>query len=133
MNTVKLFTAVGNSAGQQVQPPGRAFGIGNRLNAVGQVQRLHQLDHIDAAFFQHVAVGQINLMHLKAGQAVGNRAAMPGQKRSTHPPRPCPQTQVQARRLNLLWNDRGIGADLVRGNHGFQLLAGQHTDHKISP
>ena len=83
-DAVKFGAAIGDAAGQQIKPTGRGFGVGNSGDARRQRQTLHQGNHVDAAFFQHRAIGQIDAVHFKFGNAVSHGAVLAHQKRRPH-------------------------------------------------
>ena len=69
---VELYPAIGDHPGQQIQSPGRGFGIGHRLHTHGQGEGFHQRDNIDTALFQHRALAQVDPVHLEFGQTLGD-------------------------------------------------------------
>ena len=77
-NAVEFGAAIGDGAGQQVQPAGGAFGIGDGGDARRQGQPFHQRHDIDAALFQHRA--------LRSGRSGASRIRRSGRRRV----RPCP-------------------------------------------
>ena len=62
LDTVEAARFVGNHAREHIEPPGRAFRIGGGRNIVGQCEAFQQRHDVDAAGFQHRAVGQRNLV-----------------------------------------------------------------------
>ena len=128
-HAVELGAAVGDGAGQQVEPPGGAFGVGHRVDALGQRQFLEQRNDVDAAFLQHRAGGEVDPVHLELRQAVGHAAASTGKERGPHPDRLGAEPQVEARGLDLPLGHRLRQADRALGDHGFDLLAGEHPGH----
>ena len=126
---VKFCPIIGDHPCKQIQPPGRAFGICNRLNITWQCQPLLQLDHINAALFQHRAWAQINLMHFKILQALRHTAPLAGQKGCAHAPCLLPQTQIQTGWLDLPAQGGRLQGDLARVYHLGNFLAGDDTVH----
>jgi hypothetical protein len=51
-DTVEHIALVGDEAGENIEPAGRAFRVGDRRNTVRQIQMLCKWDHIDAAMLQ---------------------------------------------------------------------------------
>ncbi len=62
LNLVERLAAVGHQPRQDVEPPGRALGIGEAGDAARgrQRQMLHQRHDIDAAFLQHRALAEVD-------------------------------------------------------------------------
>ena len=52
---VEFLRAVGDDAGEDVEPSGRRFGIGGSRHAGRQLQALHQRDEVDATGLQYSA------------------------------------------------------------------------------
>ena len=102
---VEFLGMVGDDAGEDVQPPGGALRIGGGRDALRQGERLLQRHDIDAAGFQHRAIGQCNPMQLQFLEPLGNRAALAGQEGGAHPAGPGPEPEIEAGRLDLV----GIG------------------------
>ncbi len=82
---VELGPAVGDHAGQQVQPPGRATSRWPPPAMPGGSARLScSGDEVDAALLEHRAVAQVDLVHGELVQPVGDPAARAGQERGAH-------------------------------------------------
>ena len=80
LDAIEAAQFVGDHAGEDVEPAGRAFRIGGGGNIVGQRQAFQQRHDIDAAGLQHRAVGQRELVQLQFVDALGDRACEPGRK-----------------------------------------------------
>ena len=124
---VKLGAAIGDRAGEQVEASGRGFGIGSGGEAGRQRQMFDQRDDIDAAFLQHGAVAQVDLVHGEFGQPVGDRSASACEERGADPVGSWPKAQIEAGGLHLTGVDRRCRADRTGGDQGPQVLAGQDT------
>ena len=129
-HAVELGAAIGDGAGQQVEPPGGGFGVGDRLHALGQCEPLHQRDEVDAALFQHRAGGKVDAVHSEFGEPVGDRAPGTGQERGAHAVGHRAEAQIEAGGLHLFGQDRRFGGDLARIDHGGDLLAGKNAGHR---
>ena len=75
LDAVEAARLVGDHAGEDVEPAGRAFRIGGGRDVVGQRQAFQQRHDIDAAGFQHRAVAERNLVQLELVDAPGDRRA----------------------------------------------------------
>ena len=60
---------VGDDAGEDVEPAGRAFRIGARRDVGGQVEAFDQRHDVDAARLQHRAVGESEIRAARAAAA----------------------------------------------------------------
>ena len=79
LDAVELGAAVGDQPREQVEPAGRALGVGDRGDAGGQRQALEQRDEVDAALLQHRAARQVDPVHARSPPAA-RRPAAPGRK-----------------------------------------------------
>ena len=130
---VELGATVDDHAGQQIEAPGGAFGIGDGADVPGQRERFHQRHQIDAALFQHGAAGQVHAMHLEIGQAVADLAPAPAQERGAQPPGAVAQPQIEAGGLDLFGQDRRLGRDGAIGDQLLQTGIGQDSVHAQPP
>ena len=121
---VEPAALVGDQAGEDVEPAGRALGIGE-AGVARQLQAFEQRHDIDAALFQHRALGQIDRVGREFGQDLGHRAAAPRQEAGAHPIGDLAQAQIEARRLELVLANWHIGADLADGDEVLDRLDGQ--------
>ncbi len=137
LDPVELDPVIGDQTGQQVQPAGRALGVGNRADGRRQRQRFHQRHHIDTTLFQNRAMGQVDLVHLELGQTFGHPRGAAGQETGPHTPGGVAKTQVQAGGLYLLGGDGVAGADLPMGDQLGNVLRGENTalaaGHHLAP
>jgi hypothetical protein len=99
-DAIKLGAAIGDKAGEQIKPPGGAFGIGHRMQPRRQRQMLGQRHHVDAALFKHRAAAQIDPVHLEIGQPLGHAAPGARQKRGAHAVGHIAQPQIERGGLN---------------------------------
>ena len=79
-DAVEAADLVGDDAGEDVEPAGRAFRIGGGGNLAGQRQAFEQRHDIDAAGLQHRAVAERDLVQLQVVDAVGDAVLGPGRK-----------------------------------------------------
>ena len=105
---VEAARAVGDDAGEHVEPAGRAFRIGGGDDLRRQRQAFQQRHDVDAIGLQHRAVGEIDLVQLQLVDALGHRRARSGQETRAHPVGDIAEPQIEARRLDLAF-DEGIG------------------------
>ncbi len=134
-HAIKFYPVIGDDAGEQIQPPRRAFGIGNRLNAQRQRQAFHQGHDIDTALFQHGAIGQIHLVHFKFCQTIGQFAPFARKERRAHTIGTRAKAQIKAGRLDRGFLHRRIRQDHPLRDHGAQFLRRQNPGfvHCFSP
>ena len=104
---VEAAGAVGDHAGEDVEPPGGALRIGGRHDLRRQCKAFQQRDDVDAIRLQHRTVGEIYFMQLQLVDALGDGGAGAGQKTRAHPVGDAAQPQIEARRLDLAF-DKGI-------------------------
>ena len=74
---VETARAVGDHAGEDVEPAGRAFRIGGGHDLFRQREAFQQRHDVDAVGFQHRAVGKIDLVQLQFVDALGDRRVRP--------------------------------------------------------
>ena len=80
LDAVEAARLVGDHAGEDVEPAGRAFRIGGAGDIGGQSEPLDQRHDIDAAGFQHRAAGEREFVQLQLDEPVRNGGAGPGRK-----------------------------------------------------
>ena len=68
-HVVERAGAVGDQAGEDVEPAGRALGVGDGRQRRPQLQALQQRHDVDAARLQHRALGQVDLVRTAARRA----------------------------------------------------------------
>ncbi len=120
LDAIEAAGLIRNHAGEHIETPGRAFRIGGSRDLVRQRQALDQRHDIDAAGFEHRAIGKRDLVEREILDALRHRRA-PRQKARAHPISHLAQPQVEARRLDLVGIERigrldGITLD-ERRNH----------------
>ena len=104
----KRARAVGDDAGEDVEPAGRAFRIGGGDDLRRQRQAFQQRHDVDAVGLQHRAVGEVDLVQLQFVDALGDGRAGTGQEAGAHAIGDVAEAQIEARRLDLAL-DEGIG------------------------
>ena len=72
-DAIEAARAVGDHAGEHVEPAGRAFRIGGGGDIGRQREAFEQRHDVDAAGFQHRAVGERDLVQLQFVDALGDR------------------------------------------------------------
>ena len=118
---------VGNDAGEHIDTAGGAFRIGRGGDFGRQSQAFHQFGDIDAARFQHGALGQVDFMQGQGLDARADGPLRPRQEAGPHAPRPAAQAQIQARRLDLAGREGGSDADRARAMQGLDLVGRQNA------
>ncbi len=98
---VEAAGAVGDDAGEHVEPSGRALRVGGGDDLRRQRQAFQQRHDVDAVGLQHRAVGEIDLVQLQLVDALGDGRAGPRQEAGAHPVGDVAEPQVEARRLDL--------------------------------
>ena len=109
---VEAPRAVGDHAGEDVEPAGRALRIGGGDDLRRQRQAFQQRHDVDAVGLQHRAVGEVDLVQLQFVDALGDRRAGPGQEAGAHAIGDVAEPQIEARRLDLAFDeaDRPAGS-----------------------
>ena len=129
--TVKFSPTIGDRTGQQIKATGRAFGIGHSVHTFRQRKAFHQRHYINAAFFQHSTICQVDAVHFKLFQAIRDLSTVARKERSTHAIGNITQTKIKAGWLNLRINNRWSSVDLPTLDHFADLLIWNDTGHKI--
>ena len=121
LDAIEAAGAVGDDAGEHVEPAGRAFRIGGGRDVARQREAFEQRHDVDAVGFQHRAVGQRELVQLEFVDALGDRGLRPGQKARADAIGHLAEPQVEARRLNLIGREFAHGTNPTalreRGDH----------------
>ncbi len=121
LDLVEAAGAVDDHPGEDIEPTGRAFRIGGGRKPRRQRHALDQRHDIDAAGLQHRAVAEVDLVQLEVVDALGDRRMRPRQKTRAHPESNVGQSEIQARRLDLIGRERLGGQDHAvgrkRGDH----------------
>ena len=98
--------AVGDHAGEHVEPPGRAFRIGGGDDLGRQRETFQQRHDVDAIGFQHRAVAEIDFVQFQFVDAFGHRRARARQKTRADAIGDIAETQIEACRLDLAFDER---------------------------
>jgi len=112
---------VGDHAGEDVEPAGRALGIGGGGNVIGQRQAFDQRHDVDAAGFQHRPIAERDFVELQLLDALGDRCVRTRQEARADTVGHLAEPEIEARRLNLVGHeiigrqDRAILRE--RGDH----------------
>ena len=77
LDAVEAARAIGDDAGEHVEPAGRAFRIGRRRDVGRQREAFDQRHDVDAAGLQHRAVAERDLVQLQVLDALRDRACGP--------------------------------------------------------
>ena len=117
---------VGNHAGKHIEPAGRTFRIGGGGNFVGQRQAFQQGHNIDAAGFEHRAVGERDFVQLEFVDALRNRRAA-RQEACAHAVGHLAQPQIKARRLDLIGHELVFGQNPAAGGERRNHAVGQNA------
>ena len=120
---VEAARLVGDHAGEDVEPPGRAFRIGGRRDVGGEREAFDQRHDVDAAGLEHGAAGERDLVQLQFVDALRDRRVRAGQKARAHAVGDFAQAQVEARGLDLVGVELAAGAD--------RALAHERRDHVV--
>ena len=98
--------AVGDHAGEHVEPPGRTLRVGRGDDFRRQRQALQQRHDVDAVGLQHRAIAEIDFMQLQFIDALGHGGARSGQKARADPIGDIAEPQIEARGLDLAFDER---------------------------
>ena len=135
---VEFLRIVGDDAGEDVQPPGRALGVRSSGDTLGQPEALLQRHDIDAARLQHRAIGQRHAVQRQFFHTGLHRGAGPWQEGGAHAIGPGPQPEVKAGGLYLVVvrcagkPDQplfAIAGDGAGGQDAAGLWIGSHAHH----
>ena len=108
---IKASAAIGDDAGEDVEPAGRALGIGRGTDRSRQVEAFEQRDDVDAAPLQHGPIGEVDLVQLQLRDALGDGLARAWQEAGAHAIGDFAQPQIEARRLHLVEVEGPGGGD----------------------
>ena len=125
LDAVETVLTVGDQPGEHVEPPGRAFRIGETGDGRAELELLDERHEIDAARLQHRPLGQIDLVKFQLGEFVANRGVGAGQEARPDAVSDLAQSQIEARGLDLIGLDLGRARDLAACDHGADCLARQ--------
>ena len=136
LDRVEAVLPVGDQPGEHIEAAGRAFRVGEAGDGRAQLELLDQRHEIDAAGFQHRALGQIDLVEFQLGELVAHRGVGPRQETRPDAIGHLAEPKIEARRLDLIGFDVGRGHDLAAGDHGADGLARQNAgagEHALRP
>jgi hypothetical protein len=104
--------AVADHAREYVEAAGRTFRIGRRREIARQLQSLFEFDDVDAAGFQYrAAIRQLDLVQRERIEPFADRALGRRQETRAHTPGACAETEIEARRLDLVGAHFQLGRD----------------------
>jgi hypothetical protein len=128
-DAVEFGPAIGDGAGQEVEPAGGGLGVRHRRDAGRQREALHQRHDIDAAFLKHRAGAEVDAVHLEFRDAVGDGAAVSGEEARPDAIGHGPEAQVDRGGLDLRRIDGRVGGDGPRGDQVAQAAVGKNAGH----
>ena len=133
LNGVEAARAVDNDAGEHVDAPGRALGVGGRRDRRGQGDTFLELDHRHGAGLEDDAGREIEFVGRLPGDAVEHRALAPRQEARPHPPGAPPEPEVEARGLQDRRGirRRGRGHNGARCDQRLDLVGGEKAGRGI--
>ena len=114
---VEAVVAVGEHAGEDVEPPGRALRVGLGAHVLGQRQLLDQRHQVGTVALEHGAVAQVDPLEGEALDLLLDGRVDVGQEGAAQGPGVVAEPQVDAGRLDRLGPDPVVaGADPVGGD-----------------
>src|SRR5262245_11569170 len=125
LDAVEPVLPVGDQPGENVEPPGRAFRIGETRDRRAELELLDERHEIDAARLQHRAVGQVDLMEFQLGELVADRGVGTGEEARPDAIGDFAEAKIEACRLDLIGFNLGRARDLATGDHGADRLTRQ--------
>src|SRR6478609_3628120 len=125
LHGIERVLPVGDQAGEYVDAPDRAFRIGEGGDGGAQVELLDERHEIDAAGFEHGAMGELDLVEFELAELVAHGRVRPRQEARADAISDLAQPEIEARRLNLVRRDLRRRPDLATGDQRFQRLGGQ--------
>ena len=123
LDAIEAAGFVGDHPGEDVEPAGRALGIGGSGNVVGQREAFDQRHDVDAAGFEHRAVAERDLVQLEFVDALGDRGVRTRQEARAHAVGHLAEPEIEARRLDL------VGHEII-GRQDRAILR-QRRDHVV--
>ena len=100
-NAVEFDRVVGDQAGEDVEPSGRAFWVGGAKQAAAQLDRFQQGHDVHATAFENGVFGQINLVGAKVVDLALYRTAFARQETCADAVGNGTEAQIKAGGLNL--------------------------------
>jgi len=125
LNGVEAILIVGDQPREHVEPAGRAFGVGEARNGRAELELLDQGHEIDAARFEHRALGQIDLVEFERLELVAHRGVGTREEARADAVGDLAEPEIEACRLDLLGRDLGRALDLARSDQRADGLARQ--------
>src|SRR5262245_2137986 len=125
LDAVETILPVGDQPGEDIEPSGRAFWIGEARDCRAELELLDERHEVDAARLQHRALRQVDLMEFQLGELVAHRGVGTGKEARPDAIGDLTQAEIEACRLNLAGLDFGRARDLAAGDHGADRLARQ--------
>jgi hypothetical protein len=115
LDLIEAARAIGDHPGKHVEAPGRAFWIGGGRKPGRQRQTLDQWHDVDAPGLQHRTIAEIDLVQFETIDALADGRVPPRQKARAHTEGGVAESEIQARRLNLIGCKRIGGQDRAVG------------------
>jgi hypothetical protein len=78
LHRVEPVLTVGDQPREDVEPPGRAFRVGEARDGGTKLKLLDQRHEIHATGFEHRALGEIDLVKFQLAELVAHRGVRPG-------------------------------------------------------
>ncbi len=126
--------AVGDHAGEDVEPPGRALRVRLRADVLGQGQLLDQRHQVGTVALQHRPVAQVDLLEGEPLDLLLDSGIDVREEGAAQRPGEVAEPQVDARRLHRLGPDPVVaGADPLVLDRPVELLGGQHARARTRP
>ena len=119
--------AVADDPGENIDATGRALRIGGSGDARRQGEAFQQFADIDAAGFQHGALGQVDLVQGDALEPRGDGAAGARKKTGADAEGALAEPQVEARRLHLPLGEGHVMANDPRERERIDLVGGENA------
>ncbi len=129
-NPVELDSAVGDGAGEKIEPPRRGFGVGHGLHVSGKGEAFGERNNVDAALLQHRPRPEFDPVHLEIRQPIGHAPAMTGEKRGANAVGDGAETKVDRSRLDLGGVDCGLGGKSARTDESTNLVVWENPGHR---
>ena len=126
-DAVEAAGRVGDHPGEHVEAAGRAFRIGGGADVGREREAFEQRHDVDAAGLEHGAVAERDLVQLQFIDALGDRRVRARQEARPHPIGDLAETQIDARRLDLVFVRLGGGDDRARLEEGVDHAVGQNA------
>src|SRR5260370_3932303 len=126
-NTVEFDAVIGDQTSKNVQASRCALRIGFAPNVLRQIHFLEHRHDINAVFLKNRCARQVDPGHPKLFDFRFDRAIGSGEKAGSHPVSHISQTQVETRRLDMVWVYRLRGAYVSTGDEIADFLRGEYS------